>query len=171
MQRVFLTLLGPGSKGRPRVFCATQTLLCTGATPFRTSARGLLLAGSRRPLAPSPNHFRELSLFGQFPRSTASQGKSLDARLTWWTFRRFFFFSVCCLGRGKGESKAPEGGGIVFFFSFENPRRRVSRRGRGRGAGRVYSVNGGIFGGGGPNIYFGGRNVHQAKGAYGNTAF
>ena len=42
--KVFLTLLGPGSKGLPRVFCTTQTLFCTGATPFRTSARGLLLA-------------------------------------------------------------------------------------------------------------------------------
>ena len=49
------------------------------ATPFRTSARGLLLAGSKRPLifAPSPNHFRERSLFGQFPTSAASQGKFL----------------------------------------------------------------------------------------------
>ena len=65
--------LGPGSKGLPGVFCTTQTIFCTGATPFRTSARGLLLAGSKRPFAPSPNHFRELSLFGQFPWSTASQ--------------------------------------------------------------------------------------------------
>ena len=62
-----LTLLGPGSKGLPRVFCTTQTLFCTGAIPFCTSARGLLLAGSKRAFAPSPNHFRELSLFGQFP--------------------------------------------------------------------------------------------------------
>ena len=60
-----LTLLGPGSKGLPRVFCTTQTPFCTGATPFRTNARGLLLAGSKRPFAPSPNHFRELSLFGK----------------------------------------------------------------------------------------------------------
>ena len=66
-----MPLLGPGSKGLPRVFCTTQTLFCTGATPFRTSARGLLLAGSQRPFAPSPNHFRELSLFRQFPRSAA----------------------------------------------------------------------------------------------------
>ena len=55
MQKVFLTLLGPASKGLPRVFCTTQTLFCTGATPFRTSARGLLPAGSKRAFAPSPN--------------------------------------------------------------------------------------------------------------------
>ena len=67
VQKVFLTLLGPGSKGLPRLFCTTQTLFCTGATPFRTSARGLLLAGSKRSFAPSPNHFRELSLSGNFP--------------------------------------------------------------------------------------------------------
>ena len=73
--KVFLTLLGPGSKGLPRVFCTTQTLFCTAATPFRTSARGLLLAGSKRPFAPSPNHFRELSLFGQrlLPASLETQ--------------------------------------------------------------------------------------------------
>ena len=71
-----MTLLGLGSKGLPRVFCTTQTLFCTGASPFRTSARGLWLAGSKRPFAPSPNHLRELSLFGQFPRSAASQSSS-----------------------------------------------------------------------------------------------
>ena len=30
-------------------------------------------AGSKRPVAPSPNHFWRFSLFGQFPRSVASQ--------------------------------------------------------------------------------------------------
>ena len=54
-----MTLLAPGSKGLPTLFCTIQTLFCAGATPFRTSARGLLLAGSKRPFAPSPNHFRE----------------------------------------------------------------------------------------------------------------
>ena len=43
-------LLDPGSNGLPRVFC-------TGATPFCTGASGFLLAGSERPVAPSPNHF------------------------------------------------------------------------------------------------------------------
>ena len=32
-----------------------------------------LLPGSKRPIAPSPKHFWEFSLFGQFPRPTASQ--------------------------------------------------------------------------------------------------
>ena len=103
MQKVFLTPLGPGSKGLPRVFCTTQTLFCTGATPFRTSARGLLLVGSKRPFAPSPNHFRELSLFGQFPRSAASQflpsfpsfhRENCSSKNVWenvWKFQASFF--------------------------------------------------------------------------------
>ena len=73
LKKVFWTLLGPGSKGLPRIFCTTQTLFCTSAAPFRSSARGLLLVGSKRPFAPSPNNFREPSLFGQFPRSAASE--------------------------------------------------------------------------------------------------
>ena len=60
----------------------------------------------------------------------------------------FFFF---LLGEGEGESEAPgrEGGGDRFFI--ENPRRGggASRRGRGRGAGRVSAANWGNFGGGG----------------------
>ena len=57
----------------------------------------------------------------------------------------------------KGESEAPGWGGIVFVI--ENPRRGggCSRRGRGRGAGRVSAANWGIFGGGGRerlNIFF-----------------
>ena len=34
-------LFDPGSKGLPRVFCTTQNLLCAGATPFHTNARGV----------------------------------------------------------------------------------------------------------------------------------
>ena len=30
--------------------------------------------------------------------------------ISWWTFQNFFF----CLGEGKGESKAPERGGVGF---------------------------------------------------------
>ena len=50
-------VLGPGSKGLPRVFCTTETLFCTGATLFCTSARGLWHPWPKRPCAPSPNHF------------------------------------------------------------------------------------------------------------------
>ena len=64
----------------------------------------------------------------------------------------FFFF---CSGRGKGESEAPGGGGCRFFI--DNPRKRVFRRERGRGGGRVSAANRGILGGGGGlNIFFSG---------------
>ena len=66
-KRSVLTLLGPGGKGLPRVFCTTQTLFCTGATPFRTSARRLLLMGSKRPFAPSPSNFRDFHFSDNFP--------------------------------------------------------------------------------------------------------
>ena len=39
--------------------CASQNLVCTSATPFRT----FLLAGFKRLVAPSPNHFWEFSPF------------------------------------------------------------------------------------------------------------
>ena len=75
---------------------------------------------------------------------------------TWWTFQIFFIFFAW--GRG---SRGARGGGLAFFT--ENPRRGgVSRRGRGRGAGRVSASNWGIWGGG-LNIFFRGRNVHQEK--------
>ena len=52
------------------------------------------------------------------------------------------------------------GGGIGIFI--QNSRRGgVSRRGT-RGAGRVSAANWGVLGGGGGlNIFFRGRNVHQ----------
>ena len=56
---------GPrGSKCLPRVFCTTKTLFCTGATLFRTSARGCWRPWSKRPFAPSPNHFGHFWGFG-----------------------------------------------------------------------------------------------------------
>ena len=63
-------------------------------------------------------------------------------------------FSLCLvLGEGKGESEAPGGGGGARFF-YENSRRGgVSRRGRGRGAGRVSAANWGR--GGGLTFFFG----------------
>ena len=49
-------LLGPRSTGLPRVFRTTLNFFCTGAPPFRTNARGVLLVRSKRPVSPSPNH-------------------------------------------------------------------------------------------------------------------
>ena len=72
--------LGEGAKGlfdssRPREQRSPKSLLhhpnplLHRCNPISHQWRGLLLAGSKRPFAPSPNHFRELSVFGQFPRS------------------------------------------------------------------------------------------------------
>ena len=54
VQKVFWT---QGAKSHPRVFCTTQTLICTSAKWGCTGARGVLLAGSKRPVAPSHPHF------------------------------------------------------------------------------------------------------------------
>ena len=93
-------------------------------------------------------------------RSPRRKSKIGPKSQSWWTCRIYIFFF--CSGRGKGESGAPGAGWGRFLI--ENFRRGgVSRRGRGRGAGRVEL---GIFffagGGGGLNIFFRGRNVHQA---------
>ena len=56
-------LLYPGSKGLPRVSCTFQNLFCTGVILFCTSARGFSLSGSKRPFAPSRNHFPGISYF------------------------------------------------------------------------------------------------------------
>ena len=50
-------------------------------------------------------------------------------------------------------SEAPGGGGI---FLLKIPGGGVSRRGRGRGAGRVSAVNWRIWGGGGAKYFFSG---------------
>ena len=68
-----------------------------------------------------------------------------------------YFLIFSCSGRGKGESEAPGGGGGWFFL--ENPRRGLSRRRRGRGAGRVPAVNCG--GGVGAKYFFSGPNCGQ----------
>ena len=52
------------------------------------------------------------------------------------------------LGEGKGRSEVQGGGGESIFLIANS--RRVFRRGRGRGAGRVSAANwGNFFGGGG----------------------
>ena len=49
--------------------------------------------------------------------------------------------------------------------TIENPRRAgVSRRGRGRGAGRVSAPNWGFLGGGGPNIFLSGPKCPPSYG-------
>ena len=50
-------------------------------------------------------------------------------------------------------------GGVRFLLKI--PGGRVSRRGGAEGAGRVSAANWGFGGGGGLNIFFRGRNVHQ----------
>ena len=65
------------------------------------------------------------------------------------------------LGEGNWESEAPEGGGGIDFLS-KIPEGGGSPGRRGRGAGRVSAANWGNLGGG-LNIVFRGRNVHQEK--------
>ena len=61
--------MDPGSRGLPRVFCTAQILFCTGAIPFRTSARGFVLAGSKR-----LQQFPRVTRIGSLPPKT--RGKS-----------------------------------------------------------------------------------------------
>ena len=77
--------LGEGAKGLSEPASKRPlALVRNGVAPVqervwvvqRTLGRPLLPGPkkkSKRPLAPSPNHFWRLSLFGRFPRSTASQ--------------------------------------------------------------------------------------------------
>ena len=68
----------------------------------------------------------------------------------------FYFFSA---GGAEGGVRSARGAGRRYFI--ENPRGVVSRRTRRRGREGV-CANRGIFWGGGLNIFFRGRNVHQA---------
>ena len=67
---------------------------------------------------------------------------------------RFDIFNFVFSGSWKGEPEAPGGGGGDRFF-IENPRRGVSRRERGRGAGRVSAANWGLGGGGAKSCFSG----------------
>ena len=64
-----------------------------------------------------------------------------------------FYFSA--RGGGRGSPRHREGGGSVFLL--KNARRGVSRKGSGRGAGRVSAANCGI--GGGLNFFFFGAEM------------
>ena len=90
---------------------------------------------------------------GVWQKSDEKSDRSIRKRF------RFFFFR---LGRGKGESEAP--GGEGDRFSIENPRREGSLGREGpRCREGVCSELGDFGGGGGLNIFWGGRNVHQAE--------
>ena len=75
-------------------------------------------------------------------------------------FGYFLFFF--CSGEGEGGVRgARRGGGIGFLIA--NPTRGGGRFPGGGGAGRVSAANWGIWGGGGLNIFFRARNVHQGN--------
>ena len=73
-------MFSQGAKDLPRASCTFRNLFCTSATLFCTSARGLSLPGSKRPFAPSRNHFREFPIFD--PLSQAAWLATLGDTLT-----------------------------------------------------------------------------------------
>ena len=80
----------------------------------------------------------------------------------------FYFFSV--RGGGRGSPRRREGRGGGSFFYIENPGGGGSPGGEGpRGWEGVCSEFGNL-GGGGVNIFFRGRNVHQVKHATKNIS-
>ena len=75
VQKVFWT---QGAKVSEKSFAPPKTHFAPVQKQFwvvQKTFRRPLLPGSKRPFAPSPKHFWEFSLFGQFPRSAASQRK------------------------------------------------------------------------------------------------
>ena len=73
MQKVFWT---QGAKVSEKSFAPPKPHFAPVQKQFwvvQKTFRRPLLPGSKRPFAPSPKHFWELSLFGQFPRPVASQ--------------------------------------------------------------------------------------------------
>ena len=72
----------------------------------------------------------------------------------------FYFF---LFGEGEGGSEAPSGGGSVFYFKSQEGG-GFPGRGGAEGPGGCLRQIGAFFGGGGGlNIFFRGRNVHQEK--------
>ena len=73
MQKVFWT---QGAKVSEKSLAPVQPHFAPVQKQFwvvQKTFRRPLLPGSKRPFAPSPKHFWEFSLFGQFPRPAASQ--------------------------------------------------------------------------------------------------
>ena len=81
-------------------------------------------------------------------------------KLSWWTFR-IFFFVFSAQGGGRGSSRRQERGGDRFFL--EDPWRGGGlQEGEGlMGREGVCGELGFFWGGGGLNIFFSGQNVHQ----------
>ena len=68
----------------------------------------------------------------------------------------FFFWS----GRGEGKSETAGWSGSILYRKSQEGGGGFSRRGKGRGAGRVSAANWGIFlGGGGLNFFFFGAEM------------
>ena len=72
-----------------------------------------------------------------------------------------YLFIFLCSGAGKGEFEAPVGGGGCNFL-LKIPGGGGGSPGRGGGARGRESVCGDLGGGGRLNIFFRGRNSHQA---------
>ena len=62
-----------GAKVSQEPLAPCATLFCTGATRACTGARGFSLPRFKRPLAPSPNHFRGFSCFRPSPKRSGLQ--------------------------------------------------------------------------------------------------
>ena len=101
---------------------------------------------------------------------------------TWWTFRIVFIFYLV----GEGEGRVQDGGGGDRFFIenarsgrgdrlfIENPSSGGGFLWEGEGSRGSEGVCGELenfFGGGGLNIFFWARNVHQEKGGSEKSTF
>ena len=73
---LFLTLLGPREQMSPKSLLHHPNPFLHRCNPISHQCKRPLARGVQRRFAPSPNHFWKLSLFGQFPRSAASQVKN-----------------------------------------------------------------------------------------------
>ena len=101
------------------------------------------------------------TLFTLFP-------PGLLLKLTWWTFRRererdiyiYIYFFFFCSGRGKGSRGAGGRWRTCFLLKAQEGGSPGRKGPRGREGVCSEFPN---YGGGGLNIFFRGRNVHQVK--------